>query len=56
MKRRGFKILLGAAIGASLGLAYYAIVGCSTGGCPITSSPYISTAYGAVAGVLVAGV
>jgi hypothetical protein len=56
MKRRSIKILIGAAIGASLGFAYYALVGCSSGGCPITSSPYISTAYGAIAGVLVAGV
>lgn len=40
-------------VGAALGYAYYRVVGCSTGACPITSSPYISTAYGALMGFLV---
>ena len=38
--------------GALAGFAYYYFIGCSTGTCPITSSPYISTAYGAVIGLL----
>lgn len=47
--------VLGILIGSALGYGYYRLVGCSTGTCPITSSPYISTLYGAVMGVLIAG-
>jgi hypothetical protein len=38
--------------GAVLGFTYYRFVGCRTGACPITSSPYISTLYGALMGLL----
>jgi hypothetical protein len=38
--------------GGALGFAYYKLVGCRTGACPITSSPYISTLYGALLGYL----
>lgn len=38
------------ALGATAGFAYYYFVGCVSGSCPITSNPYISTAYGALAG------
>jgi hypothetical protein len=41
-------------IGASIGFAYYYFIGCRTGTCPITGNPWISTAYGAVMGVLMA--
>ena len=40
-------------IGAIAGYAYWKYVGCASGGCPITSNPYISTIYGAVFGWLV---
>ena len=40
------------AIGAAGGYLYYTFVGCVTGTCPITSNPYISTAYGAMIGVV----
>lgn len=41
--------------GAALGFGYHKLVGCSTGACPITANPYISTLYGAVMGFLVSG-
>ena len=50
------RLAIGAAAGAALGFAYYRLVGCSTGVCPITSNPYISTIYGAVMGLFLAGV
>lgn len=50
------KYLIGIVIGAVAGFAYYKFVGCSTGTCPISSNPYISSIYGAVMGALVAGI
>jgi len=38
--------------GGIVGFAYYHFVGCASGTCPITSSPYISTLYGALMGYL----
>ena len=46
--KRGAAVLLGS-IG---GFAYYHFIGCASGTCPITSNPYISTAYGALIGVV----
>lgn len=34
-------------VGAALGYGWHRLVGCPTGGCPLTSNPYISTALGA---------
>ena len=47
--------LAGIVAGAALGYGYYRLVGCSTGACPITSNPWISTTYGAVLGALFTG-
>jgi hypothetical protein len=47
------KRLVAASIGSAAGFAYYHFIGCASGACPITSNPYISTAYGALLGVLV---
>ncbi|NOX17282.1 MAG: hypothetical protein GXO87_03250 [Chlorobi bacterium] len=48
------KRILPVAAGAGLGFAYYYFIGCSSGGCAITSNPYISTAYGAALGLILA--
>jgi len=51
-KKRIFKIALGLVLGGVAGFAYYSYVGCATGSCPITSNPWISTAWGAGIGGL----
>jgi len=38
--------------GAVSGFLYYKVVGCRSGTCPITSSPVVSTIYGAAMGFL----
>ena len=46
------KLFIGVVIGGGLGFAYYKFVGCSTGTCPLTSHPVISTIFGAMLGGL----
>jgi len=46
------RLILGAIAGAFFGFGWYKVVGCSTGTCPITSNPWISTLYGAAVGAL----
>ncbi|HKL96899.1 MAG TPA: DUF6132 family protein [Paludibacteraceae bacterium] len=55
MIKRNLLYIIGALVGAIGGFAYWYFVGCTSGTCPITSSPYISTIYGAVLGSLVLG-
>jgi len=50
-----FKLIIGVVIGAAAGFAYYKFIGCSSGACPLTSNPVISTIYGAVMGALLSG-
>lgn len=47
-----YKRILSIFAGAGLGFAYYYFIGCNSGTCAITSSPYISTAYGGLIGFL----
>lgn len=49
------KLVLGAAIGGLVGyFIVYKLIGCASGACPITRSPYISTVFGVVIGGLLA--
>lgn len=54
-KKMSLKLVGFVVLGALGGLAYYKFIGCRSGVCPITSNPYISTAYGAVIGYLLSG-
>lgn len=53
-KRRVNRLIVGVGLGALVGFLYYRLVGCSTGACPITRNPYVSTVYGALLGALIA--
>lgn len=58
MKKRAWKWLRPALFtlgGALAGLGYYALAGCSTGTCFITSSPFTSMGYMALIGWLLSG-
>ena len=44
--------ILGGLLGGVGGYMYYHFVGCASGTCPITSSPYMSTLWGLLMGGL----
>ena len=48
------RIVLGVVLGGAAGFAYYKFVGWSSGACPLTSNPIISTIYGGFLGALIA--
>jgi hypothetical protein len=48
------RILIGVLLGGIGGYGWYRLVGCSTGACPLTSNPTISTLYGVLIGLLFA--
>ncbi len=52
MNKLSLKILV-IGVFAGLGYLYYALVGCASGACPLTSNPFVTTAYGALIGALV---
>lgn len=54
--RNTIKNLIGLFVGAIGGYLYYHFVGCTSGGCAITSNPYMSILWGAVMGYLLADV
>ena len=53
-KKKIIKTALGVVIGGLLGIAFYSLIGCRTGGCALTSSPWATTALGSLAGGLIA--
>lgn len=50
------RMIVGALVGGVLGYGVYRFIGCSTGACPITSNPWVSTIFGVVIGALFSGV
>lgn len=46
------RVVLGAVVGGILGYGVYRFIGCSSGTCPITANPWISTIFGMIIGVL----
>lgn len=48
------RMIMGAVVGGAIGFGLYRFVGCSTGSCPITSNPWISTGYGVLMGLMLA--
>ena len=51
-KKSPYRLGLFASLGALFGFGYYFFIGCNTGSCAITGSPYVSTAYGMVVGAV----
>jgi hypothetical protein len=45
--------LIGGVLGAVGGYLYWMKIGCTTGACPMTSSPLMSVMWGAIMGALV---
>ena len=45
--------MIGIVLGGLLGYAAYRYIGCSTGACPLTANPWISTLIGIVFGGVV---
>jgi hypothetical protein len=48
-----WKPFLGITIGGLAGFLYYHFVGCSSGSCPITGNPYMSTIWGGLLGLFI---
>ena len=46
------KTILGAGVGAAVGYAMYRFVGCKTGTCPITASPWTSMLVWGIVGAI----
>jgi len=46
------RLVVGAVIGGVFGFGLYRFIGCSTGTCPITSNPWVSTIFGMIMGAM----
>lgn len=44
------KLIIGMLVGGALGFAAYWFIGCTTGACPLTSNPWVSTFLGLALG------
>ena len=49
------KIIAGILVGGLVGFANYRFIGCTSGSCPLTSHPVISTLFGMVVGGFIGG-
>ncbi|MEI6972239.1 MAG: DUF6132 family protein [bacterium] len=47
--------IVGAVAGGLTGYSLYRFVGCSSGACPLTSNPWMSTIFGILVGGMLAG-
>jgi hypothetical protein len=50
--KKYYKLILLAFVGGVLGFGYYYYIGCTSGGCPLTSKWYVTTIYGTIAGAV----
>lgn len=50
--KNSIKNLIGLLLGAVGGYLYYHFIGCNSGGCAITSNPYMTVLWGAILGYL----
>jgi len=55
-RHKWFIPVAGLMLGMAGGLLYWQQIGCVSGSCPITSSPWISSGYGGMMGYLLAGI
>jgi hypothetical protein len=46
------KAFFGMLVGGALGFAAYRFIGCTTGACPLTSNPWVSTLLGLALGAM----
>lgn len=53
LTKNNYMVVSGIFAGLAGGFLYYYFIGCRTGSCPITSSPWISMLWGAVMGYLI---
>jgi hypothetical protein len=53
-KKEMILIAIGAVLGGVVGFLFYRFIGCKSGSCAIASNPYLSTAYWAFLGALLA--
>ncbi len=46
------RLIIGVAVGGLLGYGAYRFIGCSSGACPLTANPWISTIIGMIFGAM----
>ncbi len=46
------KLIIGTLVGGALGFAAYWFIGCTSGTCPLTSNPWVSTFLGLALGAM----